>query len=214
MSKPIVGVIMAGGLSRRMGGGDKTLHMLRGQSLIDRVIDRARPQVDHLILNANGDPDRFARTELPIVPDGIDGRPGPLAGVLAGLDWAAEHIAGCEQVVSFASDAPFIPQDLVERLQDAIDTKGADIAHAESNGRAHPVFAIWPVSLRQALRRAVVEDSMRKVDRWTAQYDTVAVAFSDDPIDPFFNINRPEDLKEAEAFLSLSHVEADCGVNG
>jgi len=194
----IAGVILAGGLSRRMGGGDKGLRLLAGRSILDHVVDRARPQVGPLVLNANGAPDRFASYGLPVVADGVDGFAGPLAGVLAGLDWAAANAPDCPYVASFACDAPFLPPDLVKRLSAALATESAELCCAESDGRAHPVFGLWPVALREELRRAMVEEGIRKVDVWTARYRLVQVDFPIDPIDPFFNANWPEDLNAAE----------------
>ena len=194
----IAGIILAGGLSRRMGGGDKGLRLLAGRPILDHVITRARPQVGALALNANGDPARFADYGLPVVADSIEGFAGPLAGVLAGLDWAAEELDGCTHLVSFACDAPFLPADLAARLAAAVAKEGAELACAESGGRAHPVFGLWPLALRQDLRRSMVEEGIRKVDVWTARHRLVAVEFEDTPVDPFFNANRPEDLEEAE----------------
>ena len=194
----ISGVILAGGLSRRMGGGDKGLRLLAGRPILDHVIDRARLQVGPLVLNANGDAKRFAACGLPVVADGVDGFAGPLAGVLAGLDWAADHAPGCTHLASFACDAPFLPEDLVDRLATALNDQDADLACAQSGGRAHPVFGLWPLSLREDLRQAMVEEGIRKVDVWTARHHLVHVDFADEPLDPFFNANRPEDLEAAE----------------
>lgn len=195
------GIILAGGLSRRMGGGDKGLRLLAGRPILDHVIARARPQVAELALNANGDPARFADYGLPVVADSIEGFAGPLAGVLAGLDWAAETLEGCTHLVSFACDAPFLPTDLAGRLAAAVASEGAELACAESGGRAHPVFGLWPLALREDLRRAMREEGIRKVDVWTARHRMVAVTFDDAPVDPFFNANRPEDLEAAERHL-------------
>jgi molybdopterin-guanine dinucleotide biosynthesis protein A len=199
----IVGLLLAGGRSRRMGGGDKALRPLRGVPLLERVIERLRPQVDVLVLNANGDAARFAKFGLPVVPDSVPDFAGPLAGVLAGLDWTAAHRPDCPFVVSVATDAPFLPADLVARLVDGIGAGNGDLACAASGGRAHPVFGVWPVRLRDDLRRAVIEEEVRKVDRWTARYRLVTVPFADSPVDPFFNANRPEDLGAAEALLEM-----------
>jgi molybdenum cofactor guanylyltransferase len=198
----VVGLLLAGGQSRRMGGGDKALHLLGGIPLLDRVIDRVQPQVDALVLNANGDPARFARYGLPVVADGVPGFAGPLAGVLAGLDWAADERSDCPYVVSVATDAPFLPADLVQRLAESLRDAGADLACAASGGRAHPVFGLWPARLRDDLRRAVVEDGVRKVDLWTARYKLITVPFPDRPVDPFFNANRPEDFEAAALLLN------------
>ena len=197
----VVGVLLAGGQSRRMGGGDKALRPLGGVTLLDRVIERLRPQVDALVLNANGEPTRFARFALPVVPDGVPGFAGPLAGVLAGLDWAASQCPDCPYVASVATDAPFLPTDLVARLVEGLEEAGADLACAASGGRSHPVFGLWPVRLREDLRRAVFTEEIHKVDLWTAGHKLVTVAFADEPVDPFFNANRPEDLEAAAALL-------------
>jgi molybdopterin-guanine dinucleotide biosynthesis protein A len=187
-----------------MGGGDKALRLLAGVSLLERVIARLRPQVDTLVLNANGDPGRFAEFDLPVVADSVPDFAGPLAGVLAGLDWTAVHRPDCSDIVSAATDAPFLPADLVDRLGAEREIAGADLACAASGGRAHPVFAIWPVRLREDLRRAVVEEGIRKVDQWTARHRLVTVPFADRPIDPFFNANRPEDLETAAQLLKAT----------
>ena len=197
----VVGLLLAGGQSRRMGGGDKALRLLGGIPLLDRIIERLRPQVDTLVLNANGDPARFAGYELPVVADSVAGFAGPLAGVLAGLDWAASLRPDCPYIVSVATDAPFLPTDLVERLASGLDTAHADLACAASGGRAHPVFALWPVRLREDLRRAVGDEGIRKVDVWTERHRLVTVPFADQPVDPFFNANRPGDFETAEALL-------------
>jgi molybdopterin-guanine dinucleotide biosynthesis protein A len=197
----VVGLLLAGGQSRRMGGGDKALRLLEGMPLLERVIERLRPQVDTLVLNANGDPARFARFGLPVVADSVPGFAGPLAGVLAGLDWTAAHRPDSPFIVSAASDAPFLPADLVARLMAAFEAEEADLACAASGGRAHPVFGLWPLRLREDLRSAVVEDGVRKVDEWTARHRLVTVSFADRPIDPFFNANSPEDLETAAELL-------------
>jgi molybdopterin-guanine dinucleotide biosynthesis protein A len=197
----VAGVLLAGGLARRMGGGDKPLRTIGGRALLELVIERMRPQVAALVLNANGDPARFAAYDLPVVADSIPGYAGPLAGVLAGLDWAAENRPDCTLIVSAATDAPFLPRDLVARLVAGLQAKGADLACAASGGQAHPVIGLWPVRLRDDLRQALVDEGIRKVDVWTARYRLATVAFSDQPIDPFFNANRPEDLNRAEALL-------------
>lgn len=199
----VAGVLLAGGLARRMGGGDKGLRLLGGRPVLDRIVERVRPQVGPLAINANGDPARFAAYGLPVVPDPVADFPGPLAGVLAGLDWAAEHAPGCRFVASFACDAPFLPEDLVDRLTAAVEG-GADMACAASGGQSHPVFGLWPVALRADLRRALVEEGIRKVDRWTARYRLAEVDFPTVPFDPFFNANRPEDLAEAERLLAAA----------
>ena len=195
---PIVGVILAGGLSRRMGGGDKCLRPLAERPLLAHIVDRVQAQVTRLVLNANGAPERFRAFGLPVVADSVGGYAGPLAGILAGLDWAAANVPDCRMLASFAADAPFVPRDLVARLLAAIDRDKADLACAASGGQAHPVFGLWRVDLRDALRDALVREQIHKVDRWTGRYRLVQVEFPAEPLDPFFNANRPEDLAAAE----------------
>ncbi|MGF1561595.1 MAG: molybdenum cofactor guanylyltransferase MobA [Geminicoccaceae bacterium] len=200
-----VGVILAGGLARRMGGGDKSLKMLGDRPILGHVIARARPQVGALVLNANGNPARFAGFGLPVQADPIAGHAGPLAGVLAGLLWARAHQPAAQWLASFAGDTPFFPTDLVARLRAALEETGADLACAASAGRSHPVFGLWPTRLTEDLQRAVVDDGVRKVDAFTANYRLCTVTFDIEPFDPFFNANRPEDLVEAER-LRKQHV--------
>lgn len=197
----VAGILLAGGQSRRMGGGDKCLRPLGGRTILARIVERAMPQVMALAINANGDGARFAEYGLPVVADSVEGFVGPLAGVLAGLDWAAQAVPAASHVASFATDAPFLPRDLVARLGGAV-AGGADLACAASGGQAHPVFGLWPVRLREVLRHALVEEKIRKVDAWTARYRLVQVDFATEPVDPFFNTNRPEDLAEAERLLA------------
>ncbi len=194
----IAGVVLAGGQSRRMGGGDKCLRPLAGVPLLRHILDRAAPQVEVIALNANGDPARFAAFRVPVVSDSVPGFAGPLAGVLAGLDWAAEQAPPCSHVASFAADAPFLPRDLVARLAAAIEGQDADLARAASGGRAHPVFGLWPIALRDALRRALADGGIRKVEDWTGRYHVAVAEWPTVPLDPFFNANRPEDLAIAE----------------
>ncbi len=198
-----LGLLLAGGLSRRMGGGDKALRPLGGRTLLEHVIDRIRPQVSGLVLNANGDPDRFAHFGLPVVADSIPDFAGPLAGILAGLDWAATNRPDCSDIVSVPTDAPFLPRDLVERLSRAMTETGADLAVAASGSRSHPVVGLWPVRLRDALREAVAIEGIRKVDVWTARYRLKIVDFPEQRpgLDPFFNANRPGDLERAAELL-------------
>ncbi len=197
----VVGVLLAGGRARRMGGGDKCLLPLGGRPLLEHVITRARPQVAALVLNANGDPQRFAAFGLPVVADTIEGFAGPLAGVLAGFDWALAEVPGARWLATFATDTPFFPQDLVARLCEAVAGGRADLACARSAGRAHPVFGLWPVSLRDDLERAMREEGLRKIDLFTARYRLATVDWPVEEVDPFFNVNRAEDLRAAEARL-------------
>ncbi|MDA0368324.1 MAG: molybdenum cofactor guanylyltransferase MobA [Proteobacteria bacterium] len=196
----VVGVLLAGGQARRMAGGDKCLQRLGGETLLARAIARARPQVDSLILNANGDPARFGAYGIPVVPDVIDGFAGPLAGILTAMEWAAQNATDHETVVSFPTDAPFFPDDLVDTMLEARRQAGALLACAASRGRTHPVFGVWPVNLRADLRHAL-EQGERKIDRWTDQYPIVTVEFSGVDVDPFFNANTLEDLAQAERLL-------------
>jgi molybdopterin-guanine dinucleotide biosynthesis protein A len=202
----VVGLLLAGGQSRRMGGGDKGLRPLGGISLLERVVERLSPQVAALVLNANGDPARFAKFGLPVVADSVPDFAGPLAGVLAGLDWTAAQHRDCPFIVSVATDAPFLPTNLVARLAEELEATNADLACAGSGGRAHPVCGLWPVRLREDLRRAVLDEGIRKVDQWTARHKLVMVPFADAPVDPFFNANQPEDLAVAATLLQqLAH---------
>ncbi len=204
MTAPVdtVGVLLAGGLARRMGGGDKPLRTLGGKPILDHVVARARPQVADLLLNVNGDPARFAAYGLPTAVDVIDGHAGPLAGVLTGMEWARKAHPGAKWLASFATDAPFFPATLVQDLHRAVDTQGAEIACAQSADRTHPVFALWPVALADDLRAAMTQEDMRKIDAWTARYRIVHVDFPTAPFDPFFNINKPENLAEAETLFA------------
>lgn len=206
MNAAVAGVLLAGGLARRMGGGDKCLKEIGGRSLLELAIARARPQVDGLVLNANGDPARFARLGLPVASDVVGGYAGPLAGVLTGMAWAQANVPRCRWLASFATDTPFFPRDLVSRLMAAVQREDAEIACAASHGRSHPVFAVWPVRLADDLRAALTEEGIHKIDAWTARYRVARVDFTgpaDAPApDPFFNVNEPEDLAAAEARLA------------
>lgn len=193
---------MAGGQSRRMGGGDKCLRRLGGRTILERIVEAVRPQVGPLLLNANGDPARFASFGLPVAPDVVEGYAGPLAGVLTGLEWARADAPNCRWVASFATDAPFLPHDLVARLAAAVEREGAEIACARSGGQLHPVFGLWPVGLADDLRHVLVVEGLHKVGAWTARHRLAVVDFATEPLDPFFNANRPEDLAEAERLAS------------
>ena len=207
MAEPlgVVGVLLAGGLSRRMGGGDKCLRPLGGRPILGHVIERAAPQVDALVLNANGDPARFAAFGLPVVADVVEGFAGPLAGVLTGLEWTREHRPDARWVASIATDTPFFPRDLVACLLAAVAAEGAELACARSGGRTHPVFGLWPTALAGDLCRVLVEEDIRKIDAWTARHRLAVVDFAVVGLDPFFNTNRPEDLAEAELLLARDH---------
>ncbi|MEO1638037.1 MAG: molybdenum cofactor guanylyltransferase MobA [Pseudomonadota bacterium] len=191
-----LGVILAGGQATRMGGGDKGLLPLGETTILGHVIDRLGPQVGGLALNANGDPARFADLGLPVVPDSVAGFAGPLSGVLAGLDWAADK--GADQIVTAAADTPFFPCDLVPQLMLAAEAAGTDIALAASPGGRQPTFGLWPVRLRDDLR-AALEGGLRKVVHWTQTHRAAMAEFPDD--DAFFNVNTPEDLAKARAMV-------------
>jgi molybdenum cofactor guanylyltransferase len=199
----IPGVLLAGGLARRMGGGDKPMRTIGGRSILGRVIARLKPQCDGLILNANGDPARFAAFGLPVIPDGVADFPGPLAGILAGLDWAAANRPEVKWMLSAAADCPFLPRDLVSRLHLGLVEQNAELAVAASDGQSHPVIGLWSVSLREKLRHALVVEDVRKIDRWTARYRLATVTWPVEPLDPFFNANTVEDIAEAERLAAL-----------
>lgn len=202
--RPVCGIILAGGLARRMGGGDKPLKVIAGKPILAHVIERLQPQCGRLLLNANGDPARFADFGLPVVPDNVPDFAGPLAGILAGLDWIAANPPGVEYAVSVAADTPFIPRDLVKRLQAAREKEACDIAVASSGGRTHPVIALWPVTLRADLRTALVERGERKIDRFTASYEVAEVGWPDAPYDPFFNVNEAADIEAAGPMAAIA----------
>lgn len=199
----IPGVLLAGGLARRMGGGDKPMRRIGGRTLLERVIARLAPQCDGLVLNANGDPARFASFALPVIPDGVAGFPGPLAGILAGLDWAAANRPDVAWILSAAADCPFLPRDLVARLHRARTEQNAQLAVAASDGQSHPVIGLWSVALREELRHALVAEDIRKIDRWTARYPLATVTWPAEPLDPFFNANTADDIAAAERLAEL-----------
>jgi molybdopterin-guanine dinucleotide biosynthesis protein A len=209
---PIIGVVLAGGLSRRMfaeaGRGDKALLDLAGQSMIGHVIARLAPQVARIIVNANGDPARFASLGLPVVGDTIEGFVGPLAGVLAGMRWASLNEPEATHIATVSADAPFLPLDLVERLAARAATEPGGIAMARSPDGLHPVIALWPVALADDLE-AALRAGLRKVVAWTDKHGTLAVDFKPvviggREIDPFFNANTPAELDEARRLLAGS----------
>ena len=198
----IVAVLLAGGQGTRMSadgqGADKPLRLLGGRPLLTHVIAVVAPQVGRMVLNANGDPERFVAFGLAVVADAIGDYPGPLAGILAGMRWAAAQ--GATDVVSVAADTPFLPTDLVARLDAARTEAAVPLACAASGGWTHPVIGLWPVDLADALE-ADLRAGMRKIDRWTEKFGVVSAEFPTEPFDPFFNVNRPEDLAEAETLL-------------
>lgn len=203
----IAGIILAGGLASRMGGGDKALLPLGDATLLDHVIERLGPQCAALALNANGDPARFSRFSLPVLPDSVPGHPGPLAGILAGLDWAAGK--RMDGIVTVAADTPFLPRDLVAQLVQAAaekDVLSALAASPDETGapRRHPTFGLWPVALREDLR-AALGDGLRKVALWADNHGAATATFAAaGGLDPFFNVNTPEDLARAQAIYAAS----------
>jgi molybdopterin-guanine dinucleotide biosynthesis protein A len=186
-----------------MGGGDKPMRRIAGRTILERVIARLKPQCDGLILNANGDPARFAGFGLAVIPDSVADFPGPLAGILAGLDWAAANRPEVSWVLSAAADCPFLPRDIVARLHQARAEQNAQLAVAASGGQSHPVIGLWSVALREELRHALVVEDVRKIDRWTARYPLATVSWPTEPLDPFFNANTMDDIAEAERLAAL-----------
>ncbi|MBS7542884.1 molybdenum cofactor guanylyltransferase MobA [Ancylobacter oerskovii] len=197
----ILGVILAGGLSRRMGGGDKGLRMVAGRRLLDRAIERLTPQVGAVILSANGDPARFG-VALPVVPDPLPDFPGPLAGLLAGMEHAVARAPRARHILTVPADCPLLPEDLATRL--AAGKGEAAAAIAASGGRDHPVIGLWDVSLAPLLRHLLVAEGERRVRAFTARAGAVTVDWPDEPYDPFLNVNTPEDLAAAEALIAGS----------
>jgi len=204
---PTLGVILAGGLSRRMGGGDKALLVLAGQPLVEHAIERLAPQCESVILNANGDLSRFRKMPFAIVPDSVPDHPGPLAGILTALEWSATHRPDITRIVSAPADTPFIPHDLVLRLHEACNETCKPIACAASDSQAHFAVGLWPVSLRHDLRHALVSENVRSIREWLTRHRHVEAFWPVEPIDPFFNINTPEDLKHAEALAQQEKAE-------
>ena len=195
---PTLGVLLAGGLALRMGGGDKPMRTVSGRPILERVIERLAPQCDELIMSANGNAARFAAFGLPVVEDTVTGFAGPLAGILTALDWAATHRPKIEWIVSVATDCPFLPRDLVTRLQQTRIADNAEIAVAASGGQTHHVIALWNIDLRSAMQTALVTEGIHSVGRWASHYRTVTVEWTTVPLDPFFNANTVEELAEAE----------------
>ncbi len=204
VSEPVAGILLAGGRSSRMGGGDKCLRMLGGRPILARIVERLKPQVSGMVVNANGDPSRFAPFGLPVVADSIAGFAGPLAGVHAGLEWVKANRPGIRHAVTIATDTPFFPADLVQRFLAALKDTPALVV-ARSGEGTHPVIGLWPVTLAAELE-ASLQRGMRKVGAWTEQHGAIEVSFPEVEvggrlIDPFFNINQPDQLAEADALL-------------
>jgi molybdenum cofactor guanylyltransferase len=190
-----------------MGGGDKARIRIGGATILERVLTRLKPHCRALIINANGDPGRFADTGLVVIPDGVPDFVGPLAGILAGLDWAAVNAPDCPWVVSAPGDCPFLPKDLVLRLHEARSAANAPLACARSGQWSHPVVGLWPLALREDLRRALTVEGLRKIDIWTARHGVGTAEWPDTPVDPFFNVNTPDDAARAEA-IAKQYPEA------
>jgi molybdopterin-guanine dinucleotide biosynthesis protein A len=198
MINPTLGVVLAGGLARRMGGGDKARLRIGGRTILERVLARLKPQCAALILNANGDPTRFADTGLEIIPDSVPDFAGPLAGILAGLDWAAAHAPQVADIVSVPGDCPFLPHDLVARLFSARARERSPLACARSGQWRHPVIGLWPLDLRGDLRKSLLDEGLHKIETWTARHGVALADWPATPFDPFFNVNTPGDAAEAE----------------
>jgi molybdopterin-guanine dinucleotide biosynthesis protein A len=204
---PTLGLVLAGGLARRMGGGDKVRIEIGGASILDRVLATLSAQCSGIVINANGNPKRFADAGLPVVADSVPDFAGPLAGILAGLDWLSNQNSGIEWIVSVPGDCPFLPDDLVERLHQARRKMGTGVplACARSGQWRHPVVGLWPLALREDLRNALIEENLRKIDIWTARHEVAIAEWPDQPVDPFFNVNTPEDAVQAER-IALQHT--------
>jgi len=207
MSGPLtLGLVLAGGLARRMGGGDKARIRIGDKTILERVLARLQPQCTSIILNANGDPARFADTSLPVVADSVPDFAGPLAGILAGLDWAVAHAPAIADLVSVPGDCPFLPGDLVARLAAARQASGQPLACARSGEWRHPVVGLWPVALREDLRQALLEEGLHKIEAWTARHGVAIADWPAAPVDPFFNVNTPADAAEAER-IAAQHCD-------
>jgi molybdopterin-guanine dinucleotide biosynthesis protein A len=197
------GLVLAGGLARRMGGGDKALIRIGNETILSRTLSRLRPQVSGVVLNANGDPARFASFGLPVVADSVPDFAGPLAGILAGLDWIAANRPETEWMVSVPGDCPFLPRDLVARLHAARIAEGKPLACAHSGDWRHPVVGLWQVSLRENLRHAITMEDLRKIEVWTARHGIALADWPTEPVDPFFNVNTPGDVERATQLAAL-----------
>ena len=196
---PTLGLVLAGGLARRMGGGDKARIRIGDKTILARVLACLEPQCSRIVINANGDPARFADTGLPVVADSVPDFAGPLAGILAGLDWAAANMPGTAWLLSVPGDCPFLPRDLVPRLHAAREAAGAPLACARSGAWRHPVVGLWPIALRDDLRHALVDEDLHKIEEWTARHGVGIADWPDTPLDPFLNVNTPDDVARAEA---------------
>jgi molybdenum cofactor guanylyltransferase len=198
MTPPALGLILAGGLARRMGGGDKALIKVGGIAILDRVLERLRPTCQPIVINANGDPARFARYGVPVIADSVPDFAGPLAGILAGLDWAAMHAPQIRWALSVPGDCPFLPRDLLKKLDGARAAQGTPLACARSGEWRHPVVGLWRIDLREDLRNALTVEGLHKIEIWTARHGVAIASWPDQPFDPFFNVNTPDDAATAD----------------
>jgi molybdopterin-guanine dinucleotide biosynthesis protein A len=204
-----LGLVLAGGLARRMGGGDKARIKIGGVTILQRVIACLTPQCSRVIVNANGDRARFADTGLPVIADSVPDFAGPLAGILAGLDWAAANAPQCGWLASAPGDCPFLPDNLVARLHEARVAAAMPLVCARSGEWRHPVVGLWPLTLRDDLRRALVEEGLHKIEIWTARHGVAIANWQAEPVDPFFNVNTPEDARRAEALAAQYQPTSD-----
>jgi molybdopterin-guanine dinucleotide biosynthesis protein A len=200
------GLVLAGGLARRMGGGDKALIRIGSETILQRALARLTPQVSGVVLNANGDPARFAAFELPVVADSVPDFAGPLAGILAGLDWVAANRPDIAWVASVPGDCPFLPRDLVARLHAARSAENKPLACAHSGDWRHPVVGLWQVALRDDLRHAITVEDLRKIEVWTARHGVALADWPTEPVDPFFNVNTPDDVERAMRLAAAEKV--------
>lgn len=198
---PTLGLVLAGGRSRRMGGSDKVLLSLAGMTLLEHVAQRLDPQCDGVIVSANRGLPHLPAAPFPIAPDCVAGHLGPLAGILTALEWAAVHRPGVAWVASVPGDTPFIPPDLVRVLHETRRRAGRPLACASSGGRVHFTVGLWPVALRHDLRRTVLDEGCRKMSDWVERHGYAEASWPVDPVDPFFNVNTPDDWKEAQALV-------------
>ena len=203
MTATVPGIVLAGGESRRLGR-DKALVRLGGQRLVDRVADRLAPQVAALAISRHDGLLESPRPGATLLADAAGPRDGPLAGLLAGLDWAARHHPAATHVVTVAVDAPFLPTDFVERLAAALEAAGAQACVADSGGRRHPVACLWPIAARHVLREDLGREGSRRVGLFLDRLRPAVARWPAAPVDPFLNVNTAEDLAAAEAILASS----------
>ena len=191
-----------------MGGGDKCLIPIAGIPMLDFVFIRLKRQLNQIVINANGDPNRFAHMELPIVSDSVKGFPGPLAGILAGLLWIQENLESSNYLLTVASDTPFFPEDLKSNMLDESQKDSNAIVLASSGGKTHPVFGLWPTRITSDLKNWIDQNQSRKVMDFVNTHSNYLVEFDlvemgNEIIDPFFNVNAPDDIVIAENYSKL-----------